>query len=113
MAQRRVSKRALAEQDLIEIALYLAKETGSKVIALRFLEAAERTCTRLLEVPQIGSPCELLSPRLVRMRRWAIPGFHNYFIFYRISVNGIEIIRVLHSARDISGTLEEWEGQDP
>jgi toxin ParE1/3/4 len=34
---------------------------------------------------------------------WPIKGFANYLIFYRMRSNSIEIVRVLHGARDIEG----------
>jgi toxin ParE1/3/4 len=33
--------------------------------------------------------------------------FRNYLIFYRPTDGGIEVIRVLHAARDISSILAE------
>lgn len=45
--------------------------------------------------------------RQAGLRRWPIPGFRNYLIFYRPMENGVEIVRVLHGARDIAAALEE------
>jgi plasmid stabilization system protein ParE len=98
VATRRVDVRARAAQDLVEVALYLAIEAGSELLAERFLAATELACSMLLEMPEIGSPCAFLSPRLAGIRRWAVPDFPNHLVFYRVNSNGIEIIRVLHSA---------------
>jgi len=38
---------------------------------------------------------------------WPVPGFRNYLIFYRIAADDIQILRVLHAARDLESTLED------
>ena len=38
-----------------------------------------------------------------------IKGFENHLIFYRPSEDGVDIIRVLHGARDIEKVFEEDE----
>ena len=38
---------------------------------------------------------------------WQVPDFTNHLIFYRATETGIEIVRLLHAARDIPGVLEE------
>lgn len=38
---------------------------------------------------------------------WQVRGFENYVIFYRPIEHGIEIVRVLHAARDIAAVFEE------
>jgi toxin ParE1/3/4 len=43
------------------------------------------------------------------IRLWRIRGFERYLIFYRPIPDGIEVIRVLHGARDID-TIFEREG---
>ena len=40
------------------------------------------------------------------LRMWLSPAFRNYLIFYRELPEGVEIVRVLHSARDIQRILE-------
>ena len=41
-----------------------------------------------------------------RLRTWLSPAFRNYLIFYRELPDGVEIVRVLHGARDIQRILE-------
>jgi toxin ParE1/3/4 len=43
------------------------------------------------------------------MRRFRVKEFENYLIFYLSRENGIEVIRVLHAARDIDSILAEEE----
>lgn len=35
------------------------------------------------------------------MRMWHVTGFESYLIFYMVGENGVELIRVLHGARDL------------
>jgi toxin ParE1/3/4 len=55
----------------------------------------------------MGSPREFRNPHLAGIRQWRIPGFEKYLIFYRPLEDGIEILRVLHGARDIRRILEQ------
>jgi len=41
------------------------------------------------------------------LRRRPVRGFENFLIFYRESGGRVEIIRVLHGARDIESLLED------
>jgi toxin ParE1/3/4 len=36
-----------------------------------------------------------------------VRGFENYVIFYRTVEQGVEIVRVLHAARDIAAIFED------
>ncbi len=40
------------------------------------------------------------------MRRWRIRGFENFSIFYFPIEDGIEVVRVLHGAREIERLFE-------
>ena len=87
-----------AEADLSEIFAYIAVDD---------LAAAEQTLRR------IGAKCDGLAdnPGIGRGR----PDLHetlrsfpvgNYVIFYRAVTGGIEVVRVLHGARDIDRLFE-------
>ena len=54
----------------------------------------------------MGERWESANPRLAGLRVWRIEGFPKYLIFYRLVTGGIEIVRVLHGARDIDRVLE-------
>src|SRR5919106_2814484 len=60
-----------------------------------------RKITRILVVPEIGSVRNFDNPELEGLRMWRIPKFANYLIFYRPTSERVEIVRVLHGARDI------------
>jgi toxin ParE1/3/4 len=54
----------------------------------------------------MGRPRAFDTPHLVDIRSWSIREFPSVLIFYRPSGHGIEVIRVLHGARDIEAILE-------
>ena len=97
--KRRLLKYPEANRDLIEIADYIARDSIDA--ALRFLDAADATFLDLLAFPGMGAVRDVKNDQLGELRSWAVRGFANYLIFYRVTNEGIEIVRVLHGARDI------------
>lgn len=97
--------RESARQDLDGHAAYLTLHAG-EAVADRFLIAARQTINRLAGMPGIGSPYPLTNPALQDVRHFSVRGFPNHVIFYREAEVGIEVLRVLHAARDVSGILE-------
>ena len=57
-------------------------------------------------MPRIGPKCEVANPALADLRWFRVKDSKNYLIFYREIDNGIEVIRVLHGARDIDSILD-------
>lgn len=103
----RVVRKDQARRELLDHAFYIAQD-GS-VAAHRFLDAAEAAFQQLAQLPRMGSPREFQNSRLVGIRQWPVPGFENYLIFYRPIEGGIEVLRVLHGARDIERLFQEEE----
>jgi len=68
--------------------------------------AAEAAFDRGAEMPLIGGRVETNNAALTGLRRWRVTGFENYLIFYRVTEEAIEIIRVLQTP-DIKERLEE------
>jgi toxin ParE1/3/4 len=101
----RVVRERLAETDLIEHVTYIAGDRSSA--ALRFIDAVEGAFERLAAMPEIGPVRQFRNPRLLGIRVWPVPSFRNYLIFYRIAADEIQILRVLHAARDLESALEE------
>jgi toxin ParE1/3/4 len=100
---RRVGVTIDADADLTETALFLAQQ-GSLDVALRFYERVQRTFETLAETPRIGRRWKLRG-RDVRSR--PVVGFENWLVFYRSVPEGIEILRVLHGARDLRRLMGE------
>jgi toxin ParE1/3/4 len=96
---KRASRSPEARRDLVEIADYISN--NNLEASMRFLDATEDTITFLAANPLIGQlfvPANELIPPL---RIWPIHGFRNHLIFYRPLTEGVEIVRVLHGARDL------------
>jgi toxin ParE1/3/4 len=100
-----VVRERLAEIDLTAHVTYLTRDRPST--ALRFIDAVEQAFARLAEMPEIGPVRQFRNPHLLGIRMWPVPGFRNYLIFYRIAADEIQILRVLHAARDLESALEE------
>lgn len=91
-----------ARRDLFSIACYI--ENDSPQAAGRFLEVFEYACDRISSLPEMGSVTNAFLHRseLKNARMLPIKNFRKYLIFYRTIAEGkIEIIRVIHGARDI------------
>lgn len=102
----RITRRARAEDDLADqAAWYIVK--ASPRIAERFLEAVEHTAEALLATPGLGVARTYRNLRLAGMRMTPVRGFGKHLIFYRQTREGIEIVRVLHGARDLERILRE------
>ena len=100
-----VTKRPLVIRDLIELATYIAEDNLDA--SDRFLAAAEETFKQLASLPQMGKLTQFSHPKLAGVRQQAIKGFRKYLVFYRPAEKGVEILRVIHGARDFEAILEE------
>lgn len=94
-----------ADKDLDEAAIYYAEEAGAEV-ALRFLDAVQQAFDFVHANPAAGSPGQYRTRKLEGVRRWPVPGFKVHLVFYRFSDEWVDIVRVLHGARDIEGIFE-------
>ncbi len=97
--------RPAADEDLDDQAGYLAMH-ASLDVALRFYDAASSTFAKIASMPGIGERWPSANPRLANLHISRIEGFEKHLIFYRPAADGIDIIRVLHGARDIESVLE-------
>lgn len=58
-------------------------------------------------MPGLGKFSKFSNPQLAGIRQYSINGFRLYLIFYLVIDSGIEILRVLHGARDLEAILDE------
>ena len=98
--KRRVALRHAAREDLIESYLFIGCDSPDA--AERFLQAAEESCDALADMPEIGHRWESEDQRLQDVRVWHVKGFENWLIFYRVTEHDVDILRVIHGARDIA-----------
>jgi toxin ParE1/3/4 len=99
----RVLRTPQAQRDYDDIVEYLDNHSPA---------AADRFATA------VAGQCRLLSrfPRLGRARNELYPGMRSvvvgkYLIFYRITSTAVEVLRILHGARNLPAI--EWEPDDP
>lgn len=100
----RVIRRPLAVADAEECAVYLGRYNPT--LALRFLTALEQTISMLSEFPGIGRNREFRNPEHAGLCSFAVMGFRNHLVFFRPLEDGVEIVRILHGARDLDGLFD-------
>ena len=93
-----IERQPLAIQDLDEHFDYLAM-VGGLPVAIRFLENANICFSLLAENPQMGQPARLKRTSVEGLRKFPVKGFE-YLIFYMPRLDGIVVVRVIHSSRD-------------
>jgi toxin ParE1/3/4 len=104
----RVHRTPQARADLLAVHDYIDDDNPSA--ADRFLAAAE-DCFRLLcDLPEVGRLWPSAAESLGQVRTYPIPGFHNYLVFYRPTADGILVLAVLHSARDLKNVFDDYFG---
>ena len=59
-----------------------------------------------LRLTRMGILCGFRKPATRRLRRWPVKGFENWLIFYQARRDGVEIVHVMHGARDIESLLD-------
>jgi len=107
----RIIKKPRADQDLIEHFAFIARDKIAP--AERFLKVAEESFARIADIPGIGRKWESPRPHLAGIRVYPMPaGFRNYLIFYRPTDAGIEVLAILHGARDLGVLLDSILSSD-
>jgi toxin ParE1/3/4 len=104
----RVTVRPRARLDLLEQFVHFGEEAGLTV-ASRYYAAVNTTCKILVKQPRSGSAYRSDIVSLKGIRRIPVRGFEKYLIFYLRTANGIELVRVIHGARNILQILAEDE----
>jgi toxin ParE1/3/4 len=88
-----------SQRDLNDIGDYIAKDSPQN--AARFVARLEQHCELIAQQPLIGRIRDEVRPGLRSF------GFGRYVIFYRPIAESVEIVRVIHSARDIKLAMSE------
>ena len=99
----RVIVRDRATQDLRQQANYILA-MGNRDAAEKFLESAEYTFNQLATTPNIGKILQL--PDILTVRQWRLKNFKEYLVFYIVHEQQVEILRVLHGARDLENIMD-------
>ena len=87
-----------AEQDLADLSQHIAHDAPSAANAM--LDLLEAKCHLLTRYPEIGRLREELLPNLR-----SFPA-SRYVIYYRITGDELQVIRILHGSRDAQAALQ-------
>ncbi|MGB2791243.1 MAG: type II toxin-antitoxin system RelE/ParE family toxin [Candidatus Moraniibacteriota bacterium] len=88
-----------AEEDILGCMRYLLQKDTN--LPARFLASFEETCKSLLDMPALGKVRTFECTALLNIREIPMRTFKKYLIFYRAHHEDIEIVRVIHGARDL------------
>lgn len=103
--------RPAADADAEEAAAYIARDSLQS--ALDFYDAIDATYPQLREAPRLWPIYHLIAdPRLPELRKRAVIGFPNHVVFYLVTGDAVDVLRVLHGARGIPAVLRR-DVEDP
>lgn len=94
-----------ARLDVVEVAATIGNDNITA--ANHFLDACEATFDFLAKSPELGGVYPTKNPRLSGLRVFQVQGFPNHLTFYLNRPNNIEIVRIVHGARDIDAILRD------
>ena len=97
-----------AERDLDAQADYYAEQEDLE-LALRFYEAAAKAFALIATQPRMGMVRKYRDPRLAGIRFHPMKDFEKHLIFYRPLADGIEVVRIVHGARDLEAIFGPQE----
>lgn len=89
-----------ARNDQLDIAEYYDAH-GGETLGSRFLHQCDAGFERLAHFPESGTVVRYKHPKLAGCRFILVPGFDKILIFYKALPDRIEIVRILHGARNI------------
>ena len=92
-----------ARADLIAQWDFFADDVGNLALADRFAVCAEATFKKLARTPGLGRVRSFPSPQAKNLRSWKVTDFPKHLVFYRAlpEDRGVEIVRVIHGARNL------------
>lgn len=81
-------------------AMWYLEEQSDAEVAERFLNNLMSSCNALAQMPNMAPTCGFKRAELKNVRRWPVKGFENWLIYYQPKGDGIEVLHVVHGARD-------------
>lgn len=101
----RIVERPRARQELEDIAVHIGQRRPAA--ARRFLQAAQKAYDLLASMPESGTLWAAEQAAFAAVCYFPIPRYPNYVIFYRPLADGIEVLHILHGARDLGELLSD------
>lgn len=98
-----------ARADMLAQWGFYTDDVGDLDLADRFVACAESTFKKLARTPGLGRPRAFRSPQAKDLRSRKVADFPKHLVFYRPlpGERGVEIVRVLHGARDLDPLFNE------
>lgn len=96
---RRVRVSPSSDRDIDGHIAFIAGEQPEA--SLRFIDAVATTFDHIARTPGMGSTRNYRNPRLAGMRMIPVSGFEKFLVFYLPTPRTIDIVRVLHAARNV------------
>lgn len=94
-----VSKRPQAARDIEEYFVYIGEDNFDA--AVNFLIAVEDGLAELSRFPYLGKVDDTVHEPMNNRRIWHVRGHLHYLLLYQITNDSIDLIRVIHSSRDL------------
>ena len=94
MARRAIARTPAAEADLIDIWIHVALDNPAA--ADQLLDRIGEKIALLADFPEAG----VLREDIAEGVRMLAVG--NYVVLYRLAASGVEVVRVVHGARDVT-----------
>ena len=92
-----------AELDALGYFHYLHERNPA--VAARFLDAVDETVVELAGHPLVGRRRRFRGRDLKDIRSWRVNDFENYLIFYRVTEQRLEVLRIKHGAMNFPRAL--------
>jgi plasmid stabilization system protein ParE len=93
-----------ARLDLDRIFTYFVEQQRPD-LAAQFNDAFEETLGFIADFPELGIPLDSEKKRLANVRIKPVHGFGKYLAYYRVSADGVYVLRVFHGHQDIETLL--------
>ncbi len=88
-------------------------EQGGFGLAERYLSAVTKTLARLARRPFSGRPRRFRAAELFGLRSVAVARpFDTHLVFYRVEDETLQVVRVMHGARDLPRRLRQAPASD-
>ena len=105
MTPKSVILRASAQRDVDEVVAHYLDEGGTEV-ALRFVDALERSLQHIARNPGSGSPRYGHELNMAGLRSWPVKSYP-HLVFYMEGQGVVDVWRILHGRRDIPAWMGE------
>ena len=100
MKEFRIRLSEAAIGDILEQADWY-EEQADRELSKRWERAVSSALIRIAKNPRSGTLCKFKVEELGRVRWVPVAGFPKYLVFYQFHENELDVLRVIHRARDL------------